>query len=168
MGTIGTAPVQEAINALTPSYYGGNMDCPDMCTGNTIHFPVRVEGGLFFCGDAHAAQGDGEIGGVGCEVPVNLVCRFELIKGQEISWPRITNDEYMMTVGSARPLIDATRIACRELVLWVAEECGLEVTDALVWLTQVLELRVANVCDPNYSVVAAVRREMLRRVTDRV
>ena len=116
---------------------------------------------MFFCGDGHAAQGHGEIGGVACEVPVNLVCRFELIKGQAIAWPRVSNDDYMMTIGSARPLEDATRIACTELVRWVAAEYGMDEIDALVWLTQVIELRVGNVCDPNYSVVAAVRRERL-------
>ena len=56
---------------------------------------------------------------------------------------------------------DATRIACAELIEWVAEEYDMDRNDALVWITQVLELRVANVCDPNYSVVAAVEREAL-------
>ena len=161
MGTMGTAPKLEAINALTPSHYGGNMDCPETCPGNTVHLPVLNSGGLFFCGDGHAIQGHGEIGGVACEVPVNLVCRFELKKGQTINWPRVTNDRYMMVIGSARPLEDATRIACTELIHWVAKESNMDLTDALVWVTQILELRVGNVCDPNYSVVAAVDREAL-------
>lgn len=164
MGTMGTAPKLEAINALTPSHYGGNMDCPETCPGNTIHLPVLNEGALFFCGDGHALQGHGEIGGVACEVPVNLVCRFELIKGQAISWPRITNNRYMMVVGSARPLEDATRIACTELINWVAADYEMSHTDALVWITQTLELRVGNVCDPNYSVVAGVEREVLESI----
>ena len=161
MGTIGTAPKLEAINALTPAHYGGNMDCPETCAGNTVHLPVLNEGALFFCGDGHATQGHGEIGGVACEVPVNLVCRFELIKGQAIGWPRITNNNYMMVVGSARPLEDATRIACTGLVDWVSTEYDMNSTDALLWITQILELRVGNVCDPNYSVVAAVERRLL-------
>ena len=161
MGTVGTAPKLEAINALTPSYYGGNMDCPETCAGNTLHLPVHNAGALFFCGDGHAVQGHGEIGGVACEVPVNLVCRFELVKGQAIKWPRVTNERYMMVIGSARPLEDATRIACVELVEWVAGEYDMDPTDALVWVTQILELRVGNVCDPNYSVVAAVPRRAL-------
>lgn len=161
VGTIGTAPKLEAINALTPSYYGGNMDCPETCPGNLLHLPVSVDGGLFFCGDGHALQGHGEIGGVACEVPINLVCCFDVVKGQQIDWPRVTNDAYMMTIGSARPLEDATRIACTELVRWVAADYDLEEAEALVWLTQIIELRIGNVCDPNYSVVAAVRREHL-------
>lgn len=161
LGTLGTAPKLEAINALTPWSYGGNMDCPEMCAGNTVHLPVNVEGGLFFCGDGHAAQGDGEIGGVACEIPVNVTCRFEVIKGQTIAWPRVMNEEYLMTVGCARPLEDATRIACAELVEWVAAEQGMDAEDALMWLTQVIELRVGNAVDPNYAVVAKLQRRYL-------
>lgn len=161
VGTLGVAPELEAINSLTPAAHGGNMDCPETCAGNTVHLPVQVEGGLFFCGDGHAAQGDGEIGGVACEIPVNLVCRFELHKGRHIRWPRITNDEYLMTVGCARPLEDATRIACAELVEWVAGERGLAHEETLLWLSQVIELRVGNVVDPNYAVVAKVQRRYL-------
>ena len=161
MGTIGTAPKLEAINSLTPGSYGGNMDCPETCPGNTLHLPVNVEGALFFCGDGHAAQGDGEIGGVACEIPVDLVCRFDLIKGQAIRWPRITNDQYIMSVGCARPLEDATRIACADLVEWVAHEQGMNREEALLWLTQVIELRVGNAVDPNYAVVAKLQRRYL-------
>ena len=134
MGTIGTAPRLEAINALTPSYYGGNMDCPEARPGNTMHFPVRAKGGLFFCGDGHAVQGHGEIGGVACEVPVNLICSFGAKKGENIDWPRVTNDEFFMTIGCARPLEDAARIACRELVKWVAGKYELEEAEALILL----------------------------------
>ena len=67
----------------------------------------------------------------------------------------------MMVVGSARPLEDATRIACTGLVNWVSGEYDMNSTDALLWITQILELRVGNVCDPNYSVVAAVERRLL-------
>lgn len=161
VGTLGTAPLLEAINSLTPGPHGGNMDCPEMCAGNTVHLPVNVEGGLFFCGDGHAAQGDGEIGGVACEIPVNLACRFELIKGQRIAWPRITNDNHLMTVGCARPLEDATRIACAELIEWIIAQYALAREDALLWLSQVIELRVGNVVDPNYAVVAKVHRRYL-------
>jgi len=162
MGTLGVAPKLEAINSLTPGKHGGNMDCPETCPGHQIHLPVLNEGALFFCGDGHALQGHGEIGGVACEIPVNLVCRFELIKQQPIQWPRVVNDTHRMVVGSARPLEDAVRIACCELAEWVATDTGREQTDVLLWLTQVVELRVGNVVDPNYSVVAAVAESDLR------
>ena len=161
LGTMATAPTLEAVNTLTPGPFGGNMDCPDTCAGHTLHLPVQVDGALFFCGDGHAAQGDGEIGGVACEIPVNLVCRFELRKNAAIDWPRITSATHRMTVGCARPLEDATRIACAELIDWVCADKAVARDEALLWLTQAIELRVGNVVDPNYAVVAKLREAWL-------
>jgi acetamidase/formamidase family protein len=61
VGTIGTSPTIVAISTLSPGDHGGNMDVPDTCVGNTVYLPVRVEGGLFFTGDCHVAQGQGEL-----------------------------------------------------------------------------------------------------------
>ena len=40
-----------------------------------------------------------------------------VVQGQKIATPRIESDEFIMKVGNARPLEDATRIAFAELVL---------------------------------------------------
>lgn len=61
IGTIGNSPVYEAINTLSPGPHGGNMDCPDICPGNTLFLPVNQPGALFGLGDVHAVQGDGEV-----------------------------------------------------------------------------------------------------------
>ena len=37
------------------------MDIRQTVRGSTVYFHVQVEGALFSCGDAHAAQGDGEV-----------------------------------------------------------------------------------------------------------
>ena len=76
MGTMGVAPAIEAVNALTPDYYGGNMDCVETCPGNEVWFPVLVEGAHFFTGDAHASQGDGEVTGVALEIPAKVTLTF--------------------------------------------------------------------------------------------
>ncbi|MGH2562187.1 MAG: acetamidase/formamidase family protein, partial [Thermomicrobiales bacterium] len=119
MGTIGTAPEMEALSALTPFDHGGNMDVPDVKPGNVVYLPVRVPGGLFFTGDCHAGQGQGELCGVALEIAAKLTVRFELIKQQPIAWPRIESPEEYMVVGSARPMEDAARIAYTELVEWL-------------------------------------------------
>jgi len=161
LGTIGTAPELEAVNSLTPDYYGGNLDCPQLAPGSTLCLPVQVEGAYFFVGDGHARQGDGEIGGVACEVPVELTCRFTLDREAKAGWPRIETETALMAVGAGRPLEDAARRACLELVRWVAGETGLEPAEALTWLTQVIELRAGNVVNPRYTMVASVQRRWL-------
>ena len=49
--------------------FGGNMDTRQLVKGTTLYLPVQVPGALFSCGDAHAAQGDGEVCVTGIEAP---------------------------------------------------------------------------------------------------
>ncbi len=65
-----------------------------------------------------------------------------------------------MAIGSARPLEDATRIAYRELVLWMGEY-GFERWDAYMILGQCGIVRLGNFVDPKYSVGAAIRKTYL-------
>ena len=59
-----------------------------------------------------------------------------------------------MTVGSARPLEDAARIAFYELVMWLEREYAIERLLAYQLCSQVARVRVANMVDVLYSVVA--------------
>lgn len=163
MGTLGISPEIESINTLTGGYWGGNMDCSDTCPGNEIQFPVFVEGAHFFIGDAHAAQGDGELCGVACEIPAKVTLTLNLIKRKTIGWPRIFSKDYVMAVGSARPMEDAARIAWMELIRLMIDDYGFDKLEAYQLLTQVGVMRVGNMVDPNYSVVAKCAREYLRK-----
>ncbi|MGH2460408.1 MAG: acetamidase/formamidase family protein [Chloroflexota bacterium] len=155
MGTIGTAPELEAISALTPFDHGGNMDVPDVRPGNTVYLPVRVPGALFFTGDAHAGQGDGELCGVALEITAKVTLTFDLIKAKPIAWPRIESPNELMAVGSARPMEDAARIAYAELIGWLVER-GWDRWEAYQALTQVGRLHVGNMVDTYYSLVAKI------------
>jgi acetamidase/formamidase len=161
VGTIATSPEIEAIGTLTPGDFGGNMDVPDTCPGNTVKLPVRVEGAYFFTGDAHAAQGDGELCGVACEMTARVRVRFGLEKGRTLAWPRIESPDAIMTVGSARPMEDAARIAWTELVRWLEADYGFTVWEAYQLCTQAGKMRVGNMVDPMYSLVAKIEKRYL-------
>lgn len=158
MGTIGTAPELEALSALTPFDHGGNMDVPDTKPGNIVYLPVRAPGGLFFTGDCHAGQGQGELCGVALEIAAKVTLRFELIKQQSIAWPRIESPAEYMVVGSARPMEDAARIAYTELVEWLVA-MGWDRWEAYEALTQIGDCYVGNMVDTYYSLVAKIRKE---------
>ena len=160
LGTIGTAPELEAISALTPFDHGGNMDVPDVKPGNTVYLPVRVPGALFFTGDCHAGQGDGELCGVALEITARVTLTFDLIKQRPIAWPRIESPDELMTVGSARPMEDAARIAYAELVGWLVE-LGWDRWEAYEALTQIGRLHVGNMVDTYYSLVAKIEKTYL-------
>lgn len=181
IGTLGTAPALEAISSLTPGRWGGNMDCPETTAGATVWLPVYNPGALFFIGDAHARQGDGELTGVAAEMSARVTLRFELLKGRSINWPRIENATHRMAVGSARPLEDAARIAAKELIAWLCEETMSETAmgdeamdketttkhealtqlDAYELLGLAGELRIGNLVNPNYTVVAKIAKQWL-------
>jgi len=161
LGTMGTAPPLEAVSALTPHAHGGNMDVRDTCPGNTVFLPVFVPGALFFTGDAHANQGDGELCGVALEISARATLTFDLTKGRPIAWPRIESHDRLMVVGSARPMEDAARIAYRELIDWIVADYGFDRLDAYQLLTQAGSMYVGNMVDTYYSLVAGIEKSYL-------
>lgn len=165
LGRVAVAPAgEEAFGGLWPGNFGGNMDASDVTEGATVYLPVFHEGAYFYFGDGHALQGDGEFCGSGLETTMAVTFQFQLIKGKKIAWPRIENDTHIMVVGSVRPLSDALRIAGVEMVEWVAAEYGLEKWDAYQVVSQLAEIRVANMVDPNYSVVVKMPKKALAAV----
>ena len=134
---------------------------PTSAQGATIYLPVFHPGALFYFGDFHALQGDGEIVGSGLESTADVTFQFDLIKGKRIRWPRIENDEYIMVAGSIRPLIDALRIAYVELIDWLVADYGFDKMEAYQIASQAGVVRVANVVDPNYTVIAKFPKRFL-------
>ncbi len=161
IGTISTSPQIDSIGALTPGNHGGNMDLPDVRPGATIFLPVRVEGALLYLGDCHATQGDGELCGVAIEHPTHTTVTVDVIKGWTLTWPRLESAEVIMSIGSARPMEDAARIAYADLVRWLVDSYGFDKWDAYFILTQVGRARLGNMVDPNYTIGASISKAYL-------
>lgn len=164
LGRVATAPAgEESFDGLWPGNFGGNMDAADVREGTTVYLPIFHEGALFYFGDGHALQGDGEICGSGLETTMEVIFQFDLIKGKTIAWPRLEDADFIMVAGSARPLIDAFRIAQVELIKWLTEDYGFNKWEALQVVSQVGVTRVANTVDPLYTVVAKFPKKYLPR-----
>ncbi len=162
LGSIGIAPRFGRIEpSLTPGEYGGNMDCVETKEGTTIYFPVWVAGAYLAFGDVHAAQGDGEICGVALETTAEVTVQVDIIHGRQLEWPHLQDDKYIMTTGSGRPLMDCVRLAYVELIRWLVDEYGFDKWEAYQLVSQVGTMRIGNVVDPNYTVVAKFPREYL-------
>jgi hypothetical protein len=154
-GTVGVAPASGEVRlVVTPSTYGGNMDTPEARAGTTLYLPVNVAGAMLSLGDGHARQGEGEVCGTGIESAMNSVIAVDLVKGGASAWPRLESDDFIMTTGSVRPLEDAFRISQKELVDWASQLTGLDTLDAYQLVSQMGLAPAANVCDPNYTMVA--------------
>jgi len=115
-------------------------------------------------GDVHAAQGDGEICGTAVEVPAVVTVKFGLEKGRKIEWPRIESPDEVMTVCSARPLEDASRLAFREMIRWLEADYSVNQYDAYMLLSLTATARIAQIVDPLYTVVVKLQKKYLRQL----
>jgi acetamidase/formamidase len=162
LGCLGVAPLNgEARSTIVPDDFGGNMDCPEVRAGNTVYLGVRVPGGLVSFGDGHYAMGDGEIIGTAIEGAMNVEVIVDLIKHRETRWPRIENADWMMSLGAARPLEDAARIAFKDMVAWVVEKTGLDEIDAYQFVSQNAVTPVVELVDPLYTVLVKIPKKRL-------
>jgi acetamidase/formamidase len=162
LGRLAVAPAgDEAFGGLWPGPFGGNMDASDLGEGTIVYLPVFHDGALFYFGDGHALQGDGEICGSGLETSMEVGLRFDLIKGKAIAWPRMEDAQHLMVAGSARPLSDALRIAFVELINRLVTDYGFDKAEAYQLVSQVAVVRVANMVDPAYTVVAKFPKRYL-------
>lgn len=162
LGCLGVAPANgEARSTVVPDDFGGNMDCPEVRPGNTVYLGVQVPGALLSFGDGHYAMGDGEIIGTAIEGAMDVELTVDLIKGRRTPWPRIENAEWIMSVGAARPLEDAARVAFKDMVEWVREKSGMGEMDAYEFVSQNARAPIVQMVDPNYTVLVKLAKERL-------
>jgi acetamidase/formamidase len=165
LGCLGVAPARgEAIATSTPGSFGGNMDYAGLNAGVKMMFQVNERGALLFVGDGHARQGEGEVVGTGLETSLDVEFTVDLVKKKAVGWPRLENDTYIMVLGSARPLLQALQHATSELQRWLVADYGLSERGAALLMGQAMEYEIANVVDPNFTVVAKMRKSILATV----
>ncbi len=164
LGCVGVAPARkEAIATSTPGAFGGNMDYAGLNAGVKVMLPVSEPGALLFIGDGHARQGEGEVVGTGLETSMDVDFTVDVIKKKAIGWPRLENDTYIMVLGSARPLLQALQHATTEMHRWLVTDYKYSERGASLLMGQALEYEVANVVDPNFTVVAKIRKALISR-----
>jgi acetamidase/formamidase len=163
IGCFGVAPdLGQAISTATSGRYGGNMDYRVFAPGTTVWFPVAVPGALFYLGDGHACQGDGEITGTGIETSFEMQVTFQVLK-RRITWPRGETAEDIFTIGNARPLDQALQHATTEMMRWLGEDYGLDQRAASHLMGQVVRYDVGNVFNPAFTVACRIAKRWLKR-----
>jgi len=162
IGTLGTAPAEEALSNAKGGPHGGNMDVPEVRAGSTVYLPVYVPGALLHVGDCHALQGDGEIncaGGVECRA--EAVLQAEVIRGKRpLSCVRIEDEAYIMTVSCGRSLEESFYDAAAGMLEWMVEY-GFTEGDAYLLMGQVLEARATQFVNPTRTYICKMPKEYL-------
>ncbi|WP_439816609.1 acetamidase/formamidase family protein [Zavarzinia sp. CC-PAN008] len=163
-GTIGVAPAEPGHHSIVPPRrVGGNMDIRDVGEGTVLYLPVEVDGALFSIGDAHAAQGDGEVCGTAIETAMDVELSLDLIKDRPLAAPRFTTAGpvsrhldaagYEVTLGIGPDLLTGVRESVARMIDLLADEHGLDPVDAYMLCSVCGDLRISEVVDqPNWVV----------------
>jgi acetamidase/formamidase len=165
-GTMGVCPAGASKQAvMPPGIFGGNLDTRQLTRGTTLFLPVQVEGALFSCGDAHAAQGDGEVCVTGIEAPMYAALRFTLQKGRKIPapqfvtagglLPKVNHAGFYATTGVGPDLYRGAQDALRAMIDYLGETYRLSAEEAYVLASLVVDLKISEVVDAGVYVVSA-------------
>jgi acetamidase/formamidase len=169
-GTMGVCPAGASAQAvMPPGTFGGNMDTRQLVRGATLYLPVEVQGALFSCGDAHGAQGDGEVCVTGLEAPMFAALRFTLEKGRSIPapqyrtpaplTPRVDSAPFYGTTGVGDDLYVAAQDAVRAMVDHITTSYSISGEDAYLLCSLVVDLKISEIVDAGQYIVSAVLPE---------
>ena len=170
-GVVGVTPGEKGeFRTRPPGVFGGNIDVRDLSAGSTLYLPVQTAGALLSIGDAHAAQGDGEVCINAIECPADVTVRLKLFKNRKLSAPfvesgpshRETAGEWIMVESDADPLVAARRATLR-MIEFLAEGWGLSPAHAYLLCSVAMDLRLAQVVNvPMVTVCAALEKSLIR------
>jgi acetamidase/formamidase len=168
-GVMGVAPSEGGeFRTRPPGIFGGNMDVRELCAGSTLHLPVLSPGALFSAGDAHAAQGDGEVCINGIECPADVSLRFQLLKNRslrgplvESGTPKLSSPEWIV-VESATDAIAAAKAATHRMIDLLGSVVGFSDIHAYLLCSVAMNLRLSQVVnEPMVTVTAALPKSVL-------
>ncbi len=164
MGIMGVAPAdaKEAVNSVPPGNYGGNIDIKRLTAGSSLYLPVQVPGALFYSGDPHCAQGNGEVALTAIEC--SLTPTFQLIvhKNKKLESPVGETADAWLAIGLDEDLDEAMKKAVRESLRIMNEEYGLTKQDALLFGSAAIDYEVSQVVDIVKGVHGVIPKNILQ------
>ncbi len=165
MGIMAVMPPDPLANTRPPGIYGGNMDFNRLTVGASLYLPVHQRGALFYTGDSHAAQGDGEINGTAIEASLTPVLQFMVHKGAgaAMKWPRAEDADNYYVMGMDVNLDAALKRAVEETIAFLQREKGLSAADAYSLASIAVNYVVAEAVDQVQMVYGAIPKKILTR-----
>lgn len=169
MGIMAVAPPPDmaTVSSRPPGAFGGNLDLKQLTKGATLYLPVFNAGALFFTGDAHSAQGDGEVDGTAIETSLTPTFQFIVhkAKGKNLVWPRAETATHFIAMGVDKDLNLAIKAATQEAVNLLMQEKGLSARDAYQLASIAVDFRVAEAVNLNQVVYGMIPKNIFKKQT---
>ncbi|WP_079175879.1 acetamidase/formamidase family protein [Actinacidiphila rubida] len=169
LGIMGVAPAtDEPVHSVPPGAHGGNLDIRVLTAGTRLFLPVQVPEALFYAGDPHFSQGDGEVALTAFEAPLRATVRLTLHSdpaarrlAARLGGPYAETAGHLLVTGLDPDLDEAVRKATRAALAYLAERCALPPHVALAYLSAAVDLRISQVVDRVKGVHVMLPREDL-------
>jgi acetamidase/formamidase len=172
MGIMAVAPEAPAIgdpgvtvagiqSSRPPGPYGGNLDINRLTAGSTLYLPVFQAGALFYAGDPHGVQGDGEVSGTALEQSATGVFRFVLHKGKTLQGPRAETPTHHLLIGIDVDLDRALRKALLGVIDFLVAERGFTPEHAFSYASLAVDFGVAEAVNETQVVTASIAKDLL-------
>lgn len=159
LGIMGVAPAEDGPRStVEPGVFGGNMDLSELVVGTNLKLPIFREGAGFYCGDAHAVQGDGEVNQTAIETGADHVrLRFSLLRGANLQSPRAESSTELISTGFGDTLEEAAHDAVDDMVDWLVED-GLSPEDAYSLCSIAADVRVTQMVNGVVGVHSVIKK----------
>jgi acetamidase/formamidase len=115
---------------------------------------------LFFTGDSHAGQGDGEVTVSAIETANTAILQFVLHKGMKLTAPRAENATHYMAFGLDEDLDKAMQMAIRETNKFLLERKSLEFERAFTLSSIGVDFRVTQVVDGTKGIHSMIPKKL--------
>lgn len=166
MGLVGVAPdTSERVDSVPPGEHGGNLDIALLGERSTLYLPVQVPGALFYAGDPHFAQGNGEVALTALEAPLRATMRLSLVAGAQAAGvvgmlrrPFGETDTHWVAIGLDVDLNEAMKQAVRAAVDFLATVIGMSRAEALAYLSAAGDFEVSQVVDAVKGIHCLIRK----------
>ncbi len=147
MGVMGMPPDEPGKHStVPPRFCGGNIDCRELTSGSTLYLPIPVNEGLFYVGDGHAAQGDGEVSVTAIECPMEqLELTFRLNEHLALTMPRAKTPTGWLTFGFHEDLLEATYLALEGMLSLLSELYQVDRVHALALASVAVDMRITQI-----------------------
>lgn len=168
LGTMGVAAnSSEKASTVPPTRLGGNLDINELGVGSTLYLPIDVDGALFYTGDPHFAQGDGEVALTALEGSLRATVRLTVIKNGTDEVPGDNNgfdmafgetENYWIPIGLNEDLDEAMKMSVRESIDFLSEEFTLDRALVYAYLSAGTDYEVSQVVDKTKGIHALVEK----------
>jgi acetamidase/formamidase len=143
-----------------PGAFGGNLDCKELVAGVSLFLPVFQKGALYYTGDCHAAQGDGEITVNAIETANVSTLQFILHKGMKLNGPRAESATHYITFGLDPDLGKAMRNAMVATTDFLQEKKGFDFLHAYTLSSIAVDFRVTQVVDKTLGIHGMIPKKL--------